>query len=892
MAFPISLRLAIRQWAARPLRPILCSLAIASAVALIVCVGAAFESLRYTVDMLIGQMLGVAEIHVRPAQKGVDARLPESMLHQLRERPDVDFAAGRLQSHIALTAPGKGGADDKRWFDALGIYPDLDEKLRPKIYSDGRGLTPGDADEIVIDSTIADVMHLHLNEKMDYSVDGVHSRPVTIVGIIKRPAIELLSRPTAYLDIGAISKDLGVSPEYNVIDLKLKLPSDTDYDAYAKMLTEELGPTVKAAPGTNSRAKLAQETHSIELILSLLAAISSICAALIIGTTLSVGVQERIRQFGQLRCIGSSRSQLASFVLADALVMGVIGSAAGVAMGFLFSTVLVTHYPQYFLAYKIAPTYVLISLVTGLLATLFGALIPMWQVTRVSPMTAITAVAKPPRSSRIRIAIVVGGSCLALQFLLWYLIPQEDAKFFTYNLVGIPLVFVGWALLGPGILVATEWIGAQVIGRLLFIRPVLLRSAWSRTPWRASAMIAALMIGVTLLTAVRARGQSLLVSWVSPARVPDLLLYTVMDTVVDSFVPSPLRPSPERRAETLKAQHPEITVAAPAASFPVKIDVPADAPKEILSDSATHVVAVDPVTFPQVVEMEFVKGDRETALKQLAAGGHIFVTEDFENHRHLTVGDKLTLIAADGRPVDFTIAAVVASTGMELVKNYFDMRTVFQEQAVSSVLGTLSDAKKHFKVREGSFTLVNLTPAAQSPAVLGKLREQLTKDGYQAVSSVELKIGIRKVITSVVDALSVIAFGALVVASLGVANMVIASVHARRYEFGVLRAVGAGRLQLIRLVLAEVSLIGVIAGVLGVAAGLHLAYMSTLVDRLLTGFSTSFLALNAVGVVTSGLIYVGIGIVVTTLLAWMAAIVPAARAAMTAQRTLLAGGRA
>ncbi|HUO07360.1 MAG TPA: FtsX-like permease family protein [Phycisphaerae bacterium] len=892
MPLPIPLRLAVRQWTARPLRPILCSIAIAAAVALIVCVGAAFESLRYTVNTVIGQMLGVAEIHIRAAQKGVDARLPDSLLQQLRNRPDVDFAAGRLQTHISLAPTGRGGEDDKRWFDAIGIFPDLDEKLRPKIYADGHGLTPGDPNQIIIDSTIADLMHLHLNQKIDYSFDGAHSRPLTIVGIIKRPAIELLSRPTAYLDINALSKDLGLTPEYNVIDLKLKLPPDTDYDAYAKQLTAELGPTVKASPGTNSRAKLAQETHSIELILSLLAVISSICAALIIGTTLSVGVQERIRQFGQLRCIGSSRSQLASFVLADALVMGVIGSAAGIALGFAFSTLLVTHFPQYFLAYKIAPAYILISIITGLLATSFGAAIPMWQVTRVSPMAAITAAAHPPRHSRIHLALLIGGVALAAQFLLWNLIPQKDARFFIYLFAGIPLIFIGWALLGPAILVAAEWAGAHVLGRLFFIRPVLLRSAWSRTPWRASAMIAALMIGVTLLTAVRARGQSLLVSWVSPARVPDLLLYTVMDTVVDSFVPSPLRPSPERRAETLMAEHPEITIACPASSFPVKIKTDPGQSREILSDAATHFVAVDPTAFPKVVEMEFVKGDRETALKQLADGAHIFVTEDFENHRHLTVGDKLTLVAADGKPVDFTIAAVVASTGMELVKNYFDMRTIFQEQAVSSVLGTLSDAKKYFRVREGSFILVNLDPAAHSSAKLGALRQQLAKDGFQSVSAVELKVGIRKVITRVVDALSIIAFGALVVASLGVANMVIASVHARRYEFGVLRAVGAGRMQLIRLVLAEVSLIGIIAGVLGVAAGLHLAYMSTLVDFLLTGFQTNFLDKTLLGVFTSAAFYVFIGIVITTLLAWLAAILPAARAALLAQRTLLASGRA
>src|SRR5579864_3817714 len=107
MPIPISLRLAIRQWAARPLRPVLCSIAIAAAVALIVCVGAAFESLRYTVNTVIGQMLGVAEIHVRAAQRGTDARLPDSLLQQLRQRPDVDFAAGRLQTHLCLVAPGK-----------------------------------------------------------------------------------------------------------------------------------------------------------------------------------------------------------------------------------------------------------------------------------------------------------------------------------------------------------------------------------------------------------------------------------------------------------------------------------------------------------------------------------------------------------------------------------------------------------------------------------------------------------------------------------------------------------------------------------------------------------------------------------------------------------------
>src|SRR5262245_5930490 len=95
---PVSMRLAIRQWLARPLRPVLCSLAIAAAIALIVCVGAAMDSLRYTVSAAIGQVLGAADIHVRPAQRQTDARVPQGILDRLHNLPEVELASGRLNT--------------------------------------------------------------------------------------------------------------------------------------------------------------------------------------------------------------------------------------------------------------------------------------------------------------------------------------------------------------------------------------------------------------------------------------------------------------------------------------------------------------------------------------------------------------------------------------------------------------------------------------------------------------------------------------------------------------------------------------------------------------------------------------------------------------------------
>jgi putative ABC transport system permease protein len=340
----------------------------------------------------------------------------------------------------------------------------------------------------------------------------------------------------------------------------------------------------------------------------------------------------------------------------------------------------------------------------------------------------------------------------------------------------------------------------------------------------------------------------------------------------------------------MQAAHPEIAEITAVASFKVKVKGDFKTSGDILNVDSPHFIGVDPATFSRLVELEYFQGDPQTAVKKLSEGGHIFVTKDFHLVRNLGVGDKLTIMDHKNHPVEFTIAAVVTSTGMELVKNYFDMRSMFHDHALTSMLGSLSDARKYFRNRTATVLLANLKPGI-TPEQLGAFKQALMQEGYPAVSSVELKSSVLNLITRVVDALSILAIAALAVASLGVANMVIASVHARRFEFGVLRAIGAGRGQLVRLVLAEVTLIGVVAGVLGAAAGLYLTFMATRVDELMFGFDSKYLALDLGTAAGSIALHLVVAMLLTTLLAWLASIGPAARGAFTAQRTLLASGR-
>jgi putative ABC transport system permease protein len=65
--------------------------------------------------------------------------------------------------------------------------------------------------------------------------------------------------------------------------------------------------------------------------------------------------------------------------------------------------------------------------------------------------------------------------------------------------------------------------------------------------------------------------------------------------------------------------------------------------------------------------------------------------------------------------------------------------------------------------------------------------------------------------------------------------VIIANVRGRRYEYGVLRAVGAQRGVLLRLILAEAALLALAGAIAGTAAGLHLAWVANIHYRHLLG---------------------------------------------------------
>ena len=102
---------------------------------------------------------------------------------------------------------------------------------------------------------------------------------------------------------------------------------------------------------------------------------------------------------------------------------------------------------------------------------------------------------------------------------------------------------------------------------------------------------------------------------------------------------------------------------------------------------------------------------------------------------------------------------------------------------------------------------------------VGPVRAQITDIGYATTAPENLIASVQRYLRVVEIVLAAIGLIALVIASLGIANALLAAVRERRREIGVLKAIGARDRDVARVFLLEAGALGVIGGALGTAGG-------------------------------------------------------------------------
>ena len=155
-----------------------------------------------------------------------------------------------------------------------------------------------------------------------------------------------------------------------------------------------------------------------------------------------------------------------------------------------------------------------------------------------------------------------------------------------------------------------------------------------------------------------------------------------------------------------------------------------------------------------------------------------------------------------------------------------------------------------------------------------QVRAAITDVGYATTAPENLLASVQRYLRVVEIVLGAIGLIALVIASLGITNALLASVRERRREIGVLKAIGARDRDVLRVFLLDASVLGFAGGVIGTVGGYGVALgVSDVVNRYLAAQGLAGVALGVPVPILAG------SVVGSTLLALVAGALPARRAA-------------
>jgi putative ABC transport system permease protein len=668
--------------------------------------------------------------------------------------------------------------------------------------------------------------------------------PLKVVGIVHKPQILAKHIQSIYLPLETLQKFAMPDklPQVNrvMIDLKPSASADAFVERWKPKL-EAIDPSLKIRLARDNRKELDRNMRGIHALSYLGGTVSMLAATFIVFSALSMGVAERSRTLAMLRAIGALRWQIGRLVIAEGLLLASLGVAVGVPLGWLWIRLLALRFEHIFSAgVTLSRGGIIYGGVGSLLAALAASLLPAWSATRVSPLDAMVNVAKPSSPRLPWLCAIIGLLLIAVDPLLMYgpwerfsgdnaadaMTLARQIKFYGHFILGAPCMMLGFFLVAPMFILVLEFVYGPLVAWMMSLHYAVLRQQLSNGLWRVAGTCAALMVGLAILIAMETQGNSMLQGWRIPDKFPDIFIVSWMRGL---------------NAEQIK-QLAQVKGIKPGEIMPIAIASPefgsgllALGSLGIMPD-ATMFFGIDPEQGLRMMELDFRQGNPVDAARMLKLGRHIIVTEEFYQLKGLGVGDKLPLKTRSNGVVDFTIAGVVWSPGIDVIVSMFDMSRQFDQRTAASVFGSLDDAKNEFGAADIRLLAANLDYFTDKDKVLDDVQKQLGVFGMAAGDVRQIKHGIQTAFGDLLLLVAVVPFAAMAVASLGVTNTIMASIRTRRWQFGVLRSIGFTRSQLLRLVLSEAILVGIVGCGLGLAAGFLGAMDARELNRIVTGY--------------------------------------------------------
>ncbi|MCC6974000.1 MAG: ABC transporter permease [Anaerolineae bacterium] len=425
------------------------------------------------------------------------------------------------------------------------VYPFYDRiRAEQPSGADLKSLFTG-PNQVVVSHRIADQLGLKVGDTMRLSLtDNLH----TITGIVPDSAESVFNNFSVFF-FGFVYLDRQYMGAYHTVEgsadtAYLKLPEGADQEAISRQIRREWG---RAGSDRSWNVLTADSVlRANEAVADMISRFVLLCSlvGLVIGgvgiiNTMLVSVNRRSGEIATLKTLGLKGRGVSLLFMAEALLLGVVGSLVGVILGNVLSLLARDFGEQAFgvpLPWRFYLDPVFIGLGLGITITLFFSFLPTLMASRIRPALVL-------RQGNIPMARAgLLGSILSLLVLIVGLGVMVDliigSNRFKTNLprpltVGIVGTFAVFVLLGVVLLLM--WIFVWLLGKLPSFRRPNLRIALrglTQHRLRTALSLTALVIGMSSLSGTLIMARSL-----------NVLLYTSLsDPIGGNVVILPILP--------------------------------------------------------------------------------------------------------------------------------------------------------------------------------------------------------------------------------------------------------------------------------------------------------------------------------------------------------------
>ncbi|KRD17324.1 MULTISPECIES: ABC transporter permease [unclassified Streptomyces] len=738
---------------------------------------------------------GASDTGETTADNGKPPVMPASVLDEVRRTKGVKSAEGAVFTSAATVVDAdKDSLSPSSGAPTIVGSWNANEARTMKITE---GAAPKGSGQVMADEDTADKHHLKLGDEIGV-ITAVGTHTAKISGI----AAFQVTNPGAaifYLDTATAQKTL--VGEANVY-------TNVNVTAAAGVSDEQLKKNVAAGIGADYKVQTAKETadanrKDVGSFLDVMkyamlgfAGIAFLVGIFLIINTFSMLVAQRTREIGLMRAIGSSRKQVNRSVLAEALLLGVVGSVLGVGAGVgiavgLMKLMSMTGMNLSTDDLTVAWTTPVVGMILGIVVTVLAAYLPARRAGKVSPMAALRDAGAPAdaKAGVVRAVIgllltVGGGAGLYLAS-----VAEKAAEGSMWLGLGVVLSLIGFVVIGP--LLAggvVRVLGAVLLRAFGPVGRMAERNAL-RNPRRTGATGAALMIGLALVACLSVVGSSMVAS-----ATEELDKSVGTDFIIQSDTGQRVT------ADAVKAIRSTPGLARVTEYKGTQADFTTPDGKTL---DKTEITAADP-TYATDLRVETVAGKLADAYRLDSMSVH----EKFAEDHKIKLGSTISVAFKDGSTARLTVRAITSSDG------------VIDQGAMYTSIDTL---KKY--VPAGKLPLDQLVFASakdgQQDAAYTALKSALHDyPQYVVRDQTDYKQELKDQIGQLLNLIYGLLALAIIVAVLGVVNTLALSVVERTREIGLMRAIGLSRRQLRRMIRMESVVIALFGALLGLGLGM------------------------------------------------------------------------